>query len=111
MRSEDYLTSPLQIDSPRDRERWGVSIPIDSPEIERNGDRTYTVRAPRTHGGKDVAVSYVRRAIDSTGGAAPKVHWIFGTSVVISLGFTVTRGRPHNRETRLTYRGLPRLLG
>ena len=56
VRSEDTLASPL-IDSPKDVNS-GESA-FQSPKDVRSGDRPYAVRAPRTHGGKDVAVCYV----------------------------------------------------
>ncbi len=56
VRSEDNLASPL-IESPQVVSS-GAS-PFKSPQVVRNGDRPYAVRAPRTHGGKDVAVCYV----------------------------------------------------
>ena len=68
----------------------------------RDGDRPDTVRAPEPHGGKDVSVCYVTWTIDSTRECAAlyDVHDFFWTSIVTSLGYTATRGRFRNRETR-----------
>ena len=57
----------------------GESPFLGSPHGVMNGDQPYTdEQASEPTGGKDVAVSYVRRAIDSTGGAALEVHGSFG---------------------------------
>ena len=64
-KSEDNLTSPPQLTTLDDVWR-GVS-PFQKLDDVRNGDRPDTVRAPRPYGGKDVAVAYVRKTLDSTG--------------------------------------------
>ena len=76
MRSEDTLASPL-VDSPQ-AVSSGES-PFKSPQAVKNGDQSCTEeRGSEPPGGKDVAVSYVRRTIDSTRGAALEVHGSFG---------------------------------
>ena len=77
MRSEDTLASPL-VDSPK-AVSSGES-PFKSPQAVKSGDRSYTERASRTPGGKDVAVCYVTGAIEGTKecAALKVVHDSFG---------------------------------
>ena len=65
-KSEDNLTSPPQLTTLDDVWR-GVS-PFQQLDDVRNGDRPDTdERGSEPPGGKDVAVAYVRKTLDSTG--------------------------------------------
>ena len=62
-KSEEYLTSPLQA---QQDVRGGESPSLKLQQDVTDGDRPYTARGPKPHGGKEVAENCVRGTIDDT---------------------------------------------